>query len=94
MSICSERTGPDSNLPTFTILVRGATPETVKKAFEILLADTKVKSIFINIFGGVLIPQLELLSAMLIIWQGSCAAITSQKELSKLRKNWRLVFLW
>jgi succinyl-CoA synthetase beta subunit len=31
---------------------RGATPETVKKAFEILLADPKVKSIFINIFGG------------------------------------------
>jgi succinyl-CoA synthetase beta subunit len=31
---------------------RGATPETVKKAFEILLADKKVKSIFINIFGG------------------------------------------
>lgn len=31
---------------------RGATPETVKKAFEILLKDPKVKSIFINIFGG------------------------------------------
>lgn len=31
---------------------RGATPETVKKAFEILLSDPKVKSIFINIFGG------------------------------------------
>jgi succinyl-CoA synthetase beta subunit len=31
---------------------RGATPETVKKAFEILLRDPKVKSIFINIFGG------------------------------------------
>lgn len=30
----------------------GATPETVKKAFEILLADKGVKSIFINIFGG------------------------------------------
>ena len=30
----------------------GATPETVKKAFEILIADPKVKSIFINIFGG------------------------------------------
>ena len=34
---------------------RGATPETVKKAFEILLKDPKVKSIFINIFGGMLI---------------------------------------
>lgn len=33
---------------------RGATPETVKKAFEILLADPSVKSIFINIFGGLL----------------------------------------
>jgi succinyl-CoA synthetase beta subunit len=34
------------------LFCRGATPETVKKAFEILLADPKVKSIFINIFGG------------------------------------------
>lgn len=33
---------------------RGATPETVKKAFEILLADKNVKSIFINIFGGIM----------------------------------------
>ncbi|KAL9715775.1 succinate--CoA ligase beta chain [Leucoagaricus gongylophorus] len=32
----------------------GATPETVKKAFEILLADSGVKSIFINIFGGIM----------------------------------------
>jgi len=32
----------------------GATPETVKKAFEILLDDPKVKSIFINIFGGIM----------------------------------------
>ncbi|EMD41660.1 succinyl-CoA synthetase beta chain SSC-beta [Gelatoporia subvermispora B] len=32
----------------------GATPETVKKAFEILMADSKVKSIFINIFGGIM----------------------------------------
>ncbi|KAG5730031.1 Succinyl-CoA ligase [GDP-forming] subunit beta, hydrogenosomal [Termitomyces sp. T112] len=32
----------------------GATPETVKEAFEILLEDTKVKSIFINIFGGIM----------------------------------------
>ncbi|KZT43936.1 putative beta-succinyl CoA synthetase precursor [Sistotremastrum suecicum HHB10207 ss-3] len=32
----------------------GATPETVKKAFEILLADKGVKSIFINIFGGIM----------------------------------------
>ena len=33
---------------------RGATPDTVKKAFEILLADPAVKSIFINIFGGIM----------------------------------------
>ncbi|KAH9835790.1 succinate-CoA ligase [Rhodofomes roseus] len=32
----------------------GATPETVKTAFGILLADPKVKSIFINIFGGIM----------------------------------------
>ncbi|KAI0094573.1 succinate-CoA ligase [Irpex rosettiformis] len=32
----------------------GATPETVKKAFEILSSDPKVKSIFINIFGGIM----------------------------------------
>ncbi|KAF9473308.1 succinyl-CoA synthetase beta chain, SSC-beta [Pholiota conissans] len=32
----------------------GATPETVKKAFEIIVTDPKVKSIFINIFGGIM----------------------------------------
>jgi succinyl-CoA synthetase beta subunit len=32
----------------------GATPTTVKKAFEILLSDEGVKSIFINIFGGIM----------------------------------------
>lgn len=36
------------------LLRSGATPETVKKAFEILLTDPKVKSIFINIFGGIM----------------------------------------
>jgi succinyl-CoA synthetase beta subunit len=36
------------------VALRGATPETVKKAFEILLSDPKVKSIFINIFGGIM----------------------------------------
>ena len=37
-----------------TVLIdcSGATPETVKKAFEILVSDPKVKSIFITIFGG------------------------------------------
>lgn len=37
-----------------TLFKRGATPDTVKKAFEILLADPAVKSIFINIFGGIM----------------------------------------
>lgn len=37
-----------------TVFHRGATPDTVKKAFEILLSDPKVKSIFINIFGGIM----------------------------------------
>ncbi|CAE6425586.1 hypothetical protein ACGC1H_004781 [Rhizoctonia solani] len=32
----------------------GATPETVKKAFELLLSDKKVSSIFLNIFGGIM----------------------------------------
>jgi len=32
----------------------GATPETVKHAFKILLADHSVKAIFINIFGGIM----------------------------------------
>ena len=38
--------------PCLKFYCRGATPETVKKAFEILVSDPKVKSIFINIFGG------------------------------------------
>ncbi|MBN2804181.1 MAG: ADP-forming succinate--CoA ligase subunit beta [Deltaproteobacteria bacterium] len=32
----------------------GADSETVKNAFEIILTDKKVKSIFVNIFGGIL----------------------------------------
>lgn len=40
--------------PNANLSHRGATAETVKKAFEILLADPKVKSIFINIFGGIM----------------------------------------
>jgi succinyl-CoA synthetase beta subunit len=31
----------------------GASKETVKEAFQILLADTNVKGIFVNIFGGI-----------------------------------------
>lgn len=37
---------------SFKYVLSGATPETVKKAFEIIVRDPKVKSIFINIFGG------------------------------------------
>ena len=32
----------------------GADAETVKKAFKIILSDGRVKSIFVNIFGGIL----------------------------------------
>lgn len=32
----------------------GATPDTVKKAFEILLSDKGVTAIFLNIFGGIM----------------------------------------
>ncbi|MBI3359071.1 MAG: hypothetical protein HY037_05800 [Nitrospirae bacterium] len=31
----------------------GASKETVKEAFQILLADTNVKGVFVNIFGGI-----------------------------------------
>ena len=49
------RSSPDLfPIRVFIVADRGATPETVKKAFEILLADPKVKSIFINIFGGIM----------------------------------------
>jgi len=32
----------------------GADAETVQKAFNIILSDDRVKSIFVNIFGGIL----------------------------------------
>jgi len=32
----------------------GATPDTVKKAFELLLSDKAVSAIFLNIFGGIM----------------------------------------
>jgi succinyl-CoA synthetase beta subunit len=37
----------------------GATAEAVKKAFELLLADGSVKSIFVNIFGGMYVGPLS-----------------------------------
>jgi len=33
-------------------LLSGATPETVKKAFELLMSDKSVTSILVNVFGG------------------------------------------
>ena len=66
----------------------GATPETVKKAFELLLADPKVKSIFINIFGGMHSPpQCRPLPSRLS--QVSCAATTSQRVSSRRRRSCR-----
>jgi succinyl-CoA synthetase beta subunit len=32
----------------------GATPDAVKKAFELLLSDSSVKSILLNVFGGIM----------------------------------------
>jgi succinyl-CoA synthetase beta subunit len=32
----------------------GATAEKVREAFKIILKDTKVKAIFVNIFGGIM----------------------------------------
>jgi len=32
----------------------GATPDTVKKAFELLLTDKKVSAILLNVFGGIM----------------------------------------
>jgi len=32
----------------------GATPDTVKKAFELLLADKNVTAILLNVFGGIM----------------------------------------
>jgi succinyl-CoA synthetase beta subunit len=60
---------------TADLFFRGATPETVKKAFEILLADPKVKSIFINIFGGKYSALSDRHSPHL--QQASCVATTS-----------------
>lgn len=41
----------------------GATAEAVKKAFELLLAEKAVKSIFVNIFGGMYVPSTFLVRA-------------------------------
>lgn len=42
----------------------GATAEAVKKAFELLLEEKAVKSIFVNIFGGMCVFSLLALSFM------------------------------
>ncbi|KAF8528070.1 succinyl-CoA synthetase beta chain SSC-beta [Hysterangium stoloniferum] len=69
----------------------GATPDTVKKAFEILLADKGVKAIFINIFGGIMrcdyiaegvikaTKELQLTIPLVVRLQG-----TMEKEAKKL----------
>jgi succinyl-CoA synthetase beta subunit len=35
---------------------RGATPDGVKKAFELLMGDKSVKAILLNVFGGLYFP--------------------------------------
>ena len=43
-----------SNLPIVTIDTGGkATSDTVKKSFELILRDKRLKVIFVNIFGGI-----------------------------------------
>jgi succinyl-CoA synthetase beta subunit len=67
----------------------GATPETVKKAFELLLSDPKVKSIFINIFGGNSTLSKPLFLVLFIDpeFQESCVVTTLLRVSSKLPKN-------
>ncbi|GAA5831077.1 hypothetical protein JCM11251_005134 [Rhodosporidiobolus azoricus] len=69
----------------------GATAEAVKKAFELLLADGAVKSIFVNIFGGIMrcdviaegiimaAKELEMTIPLVVRLQG-----TKEKEAKKL----------
>jgi len=49
MDVLNNQGGSPAN---FLDVGGGATAEAVKKAFELLLADAGVKSIFVNIFGG------------------------------------------
>ncbi|CAE6530254.1 unnamed protein product [Rhizoctonia solani] len=73
---------------------RGATPDTVKKAFELLLSDKKVTSIFLNIFGGIMrcdyiaegvikaTKELKLTVPLVVRLQG-----TKEKEAKQLIKD-------
>ncbi|CCO26096.1 succinyl-CoA synthetase beta subunit [Rhizoctonia solani AG-1 IB] len=72
----------------------GATPDTVKKAFELLLSDKKVTSIFLNIFGGIMrcdyiaegvikaTKELQLTVPLVVRLQG-----TKEKEAKQLIKD-------
>ncbi|POY70067.1 putative Succinate--CoA ligase (ADP-forming) [Rhodotorula taiwanensis] len=72
----------------------GATAEAVKKAFELLLADGSVKSIFVNIFGGIMrcdviaegiilaAKELELQIPLIVRLQG-----TKEHEAKELIRN-------
>ncbi|CAE6459970.1 unnamed protein product [Rhizoctonia solani] len=72
----------------------GATPDTVKKAFELLLSDKKVTSIFLNIFGGIMrcdyiaegvikaTKELQLTVPLVVRLQG-----TKEKEAKQLIKE-------
>lgn len=72
----------------------GATAEAVKKAFELLLSDKSVKSIFVNIFGGIMrcdviaegiikaTKELEMTIPLIVRLQG-----TKEQEAKKLIKE-------
>jgi succinyl-CoA synthetase beta subunit len=72
----------------------GATPDTVKKAFELLLTDKKVTAIFLNIFGGIMrcdyiaegvikaTKELQLRVPLIVRLQG-----TKEKEAKQLIKE-------
>ncbi len=68
----------------------GATPETVKKAFEIIVADPKVKSIFINIFGGTSTSRsrVSLSRSLTGLDQVSCVVITLLRASSTPRRSY------
>ena len=70
----------------------GATPETVKKAFEILVADPKVKSIFINIFGGKSISYDPPARVLISVDQESCVATTLPRVSSTPRRSFPFRF--
>lgn len=72
----------------------GATAEAVKKAFELILSDKEVKSVFVNIFGGIMrcdiiaegiimaAKELEITIPLIVRLQG-----TKENEAKKLIKE-------